>query len=182
MKQFFSRMKGYDKNPPRNPFSKIAWSWLGAFLGIFLVSISGQWVGIFGEDSLFLIGSFGATAVLIYGIPSADLAQPRNVIIGHLVSALIGVTLYQFVPIETSLLCAASVASSIAVMHYLRALHPPGGATALIAIIGSDKVHKLGYKFILSPVLTGCLIMLLIALIVNNLSKNPKRHYPKYWW
>lgn len=59
--------------------------------------------------------------------------------------------------------------------------HPPGGATALIAVIGGDSVHKLGLMYAFSPVLIGALIMLLIAVIVNNFSKNKDRHYPKYW-
>jgi len=67
-------------------------------------------------------------------------------------------------------------------MHFTRTMHPPGGATALIAVIGSQQIHDLGYVLLLSPVLTGSLIMLAIALAVNNLSVNPKRHYPRYWF
>jgi CBS domain-containing membrane protein len=66
-------------------------------------------------------------------------------------------------------------------MHFTRTLHPPGGATALIAVIGSSQIHQLGYMFVLSPIALGALVMLLIALFVNNLSNNPKRHYPRYW-
>lgn len=66
-------------------------------------------------------------------------------------------------------------------MHLTRTLHPPGGATALIAVIGGDSIHALGYRYVVSPVLLGSLLMLLVALLVNNMSANPKRHYPVYW-
>jgi|TARA_B110000211_G_scaffold14041_1_gene14660 CBS domain-containing membrane protein len=67
-------------------------------------------------------------------------------------------------------------------MHYTRTLHPPGGATALIAIIGTAEVHSNGYYFVISPVAIGTLILLAIALVVNNLSRDPLRHYPRYWF
>jgi CBS domain-containing membrane protein len=76
---------------------------------------------------------------------------------------------------------ALAVSLAIVVMHFTRTLHPPGGATALIAVIGGQKVHDLGYIYVLSPVLTSAMLMLLVALCVNNLSANPKRHYPVYW-
>ena len=80
------------------------------------------------------------------------------------------------------LACALAVSVSIAVMHLTRTLHPPGGATALIAVIGGDSIQQLGYYYVISPVLLGASIMLLVGLLVNNLSRNPKRHYPVYWW
>ena len=78
---------------------------------------------------------------------------------------------------------AAPIAVSLAivVMHFTRTLHPPGGATALIPIIAGDRINSLGYMYVLFPVLAGAIILLLVALLVNNMSKNPKRHYPVYW-
>jgi CBS-domain-containing membrane protein len=64
-------------------------------------------------------------------------------------------------------------------MHVTKTLHPPGGATALIAVIGSQKIHTLGYLYVLIPAGLGAVIMLLIALLVNNIPKN--RRYPEYW-
>ena len=110
----------------------------------------------------------------------ADFSQPRNLLGGHIVSAMIGVTVFMLIK-EPALASAAAVSLAIMAMHLTRTLHPPGGATALIAVIGGDKVHALGYTYVLFPVLVGSLIMLLIALLVNNLSTNPKRHYPTYW-
>ena len=166
--------------PPRKPVSKILWSLLGAFLGIYLVALLGNRAELIGTDSIFLIGSFGASAVLVYGAPMADFSQPRNLLGGHIVSAMIGVTVFMLIK-EPALASAAAVSLAIMAMHLTRTLHPPGGATALIAVIGGDKVHALGYTYVLFPVLVGSLIMLLIALLVNNLSTNPKRHYPTYW-
>jgi CBS-domain-containing membrane protein len=71
------------------------------------------------------------------------------------------------------------VATAIAVMHLTKTLHPPGGATALIAVIGSDKIHALGYFYMVVPVGIGALIMLTVALLVNNIPKN--RRYPHFW-
>jgi len=181
VKQYFSKMKGFEKSPPRKQFSKIIWSWIGAFFGILFVSIVPDIMHLGMFNSLFIVGSFGASAVLIYGAPQSDFAQPRNLIGGHIVSAIIGISIYKFIHLDVSILGALAVSLSIAMMHYTRTLHPPGGATALIAVIGSDTIHNLGYLYVLSPIALGALILLFIALIVNNFSNNPKRHYPRYW-
>jgi CBS-domain-containing membrane protein len=72
------------------------------------------------------------------------------------------------------------VATSIAVMHATKTLHPPGGATALIAVISGPQVTNLGYLYVLIPVAAGALVMLAVALLVNNLA--PRRRYPEFWW
>lgn len=168
--------------PPRKPVSKIMWSLLGSFLGIYLVALIGKTLQFDPLTNLFLIGSLGATAVLIYGAPLAEFSQPRNLIGGHVFSALVGVTVAKFLTADLMLASAIAVSLSIAVMHLTRTLHPPGGATALIAVIGGEGIHQLGYYYVISPVLFGALIMLMVGLLVNNLSRNPKRHYPVYWW
>jgi CBS-domain-containing membrane protein len=128
------------------------------------------------NDNLFLIGSFGASSVLIYGVINSPLAQPRNLIGGHLICAIIGVTVHQFIPNEIWLASALAVALSIVAMQITKTLHPPGGATALIANIGSEKIKALGYGYVLNPVLTGVIILFVVALIFNNISKS--RSYP----
>jgi CBS-domain-containing membrane protein len=75
---------------------------------------------------------------------------------------------------------AFAVATAIAVMHATRTLHPPGGATALIAVIGGDSIHDLGFLYVLLPVATGAVIMLIVALMVNNLAGS--RKYPEFWF
>jgi CBS-domain-containing membrane protein len=74
---------------------------------------------------------------------------------------------------------ALSVSTAIAAMHMTKTLHPPGGATALIAVIGSQKIHDLGYLYVVIPVGLGALIMLIVALLVNNIPA--KRKYPEFW-
>lgn len=153
----------------------IIWTFLGAFIGIGLIGfINSHYFTL--NDNLFLIGSFGATAVLIYGATNSPLAQPRNLVGGHLISAMIGVAIHKLIPGEVWLSSALAVALSIVVMQITKTLHPPGGATALIANIGSEKIQALGFMYVLSPVLTGVIILLVVALIFNNIPKN--RFYP----
>lgn len=182
VKIYTKRMKGYEGCPPRKSSSKILWSWLGSFLGIYIISILNERIHINANDTLFLTASFGASAVLIFAAPQADFSQPRNFLGGHVISALVGITLYKFVHIEIELLSALAVSLAIVVMHITRTLHPPGGATALVAIVGSAQMHELGYLFAFLPILLDSFILFVIALLINNLSNNTKRHYPRYWF
>lgn len=153
------------------------WSFLGAFFGIGIIAfLQSQY--LFEQENVFLIGSFGASSVLIYGAIQSPLAQPRNLIGGHVLSALAGVTVYQFVPDIIWLAAPLAVASSIVIMQYTKTLHPPGGATALIAVSSTGKIPELGYWYVLSPVLSGCIILLAVALVFNNLTQN--RTYPNH--
>ncbi|MBN8669555.1 MAG: HPP family protein [Chitinophagales bacterium] len=151
------------------------WTFIGAFIAIALIG-GIQTAGLTYMDNVFLIGSFGASAVLIFGATNSPLAQPRNLIGGHLISAIIGVTVHKLLPDQLWLASGLAVATSIVAMQMTKTLHPPGGATALIANIGSEKIKALGWMYILSPVMTGVLIMFAIAMIVNNIPRN--RHYP----
>lgn len=182
MKDYLKRMKAKGARPPRKPWSKIAWSWAGAFLGIFLIAGLGELWNLSHESTVFLIGSFGASAVLIYGAPLAEFSQPRNLVGGHVLSALVGVTVHLLLPDSLVLASALAVSLAIAAMHVTTTLHPPGGATALIAVIGGEHVQSLGYWYALCPVLIGAILMLVVALFINNMSINPKRHYPVFWW
>ncbi|WP_312343047.1 HPP family protein [Chryseobacterium binzhouense] len=153
------------------------WSFLGAFFGIGIIAfLQSQY--LFEQENIFLIGSFGASSVLIYGAIQSPLAQPRNLIGGHVLSALAGVTVYQLVPDIIWLSAPLAVASSIVIMQYTKTLHPPGGATALIAVSSTGKIPDLGYWYVLSPVLSGCIILLAVALVFNNLTQN--RTYPNH--
>lgn len=151
------------------------WTFIGAFLGIGIIGLI-QRTQFAAQDNIFLIGSFGASSVLVFGATNSPLAQPRNLIGGHLVSAIIGVTVFKFVAQDIWLASALAVSISIVAMQITKTMHPPGGATALLACIGSEKIKSLGYGYVLSPVLSGVLILLVVALVVNNLPKN--RNYP----
>lgn len=149
-------------------------TFIGSFVGIGLIGLLNSKY-LFANDNLFLIGSFGASSVLIYGIINSPLAQPRNLIGGHLVCAIIGVTMHKLIPNELWLASSIAVSLSIVAMQITKTLHPPGGATALIANIGSAKIKALGYVYVLSPVLSGVLILFIVALIFNNIRH---RKYP----
>lgn len=151
------------------------YSFVGSFIGIAILAFI-QSKTLADIDSIFLIGSFGASSVLIFGAVQSPLAQPRNLIGGHVISAIIGVTIYKTLPNILWLTAPLAVSMSIVMMQLTKTLHPPGGAAALIAIIGTDKVKELGYLYVLSPVLTGTLILLVVALVFNNLT--PNRKYP----
>jgi CBS-domain-containing membrane protein len=177
---YFSKMKGITSSPPLVNLSEIWWSWIGAFLGISAVSYLHFNLFLTTTDLEMLVGSFGASAVLIYGAIKSPLAQPRNLIGGHIVSAIIGVACYKFIgPSCIWIASSLAVATAIAAMHATKTLHPPGGATALIAVIGSDRVHNLGFLYAIMPVGAGALIMLIVALLVNNIPKS--RRYPDFW-
>lgn len=161
----------------------MAWSFLGAFLGVGLIGALNHFY-LPARDNLFVLGSFGASAVLIYGHTQSPLAQPRNVIGGHVLSAITGVTMCMLIsaPEWEWLAGALAVSCSIVVMQLTKTVHPPGGATALLAVAGSQKIRALGYLYVLSPVATGVFMLLLVAFIVNNIPGN--RNYPARgkWW
>lgn len=172
------KMKGGVRSPPGVGFTEILWSWLGSVLGI---GVIGYFSSRYFEprDLTLIIGSFGASAVLVYAAIKSPLAQPRNLIGGHVLSAIIGVTAYQMMGM-TWIASAAAVSLAIAAMLITRTLHPPGGATALIAVIGGDTIHKLGFIYAFMPAGLGAFILLVVALLVNNLPKD--RKYPEYWF
>jgi CBS domain-containing membrane protein len=158
-------------------FKEHFWSFLGSFIGIGILAYI-QSIHFKGNDAVYLIGSFGASSVLVYGIIQSPFSQPRNLVGGHVISALIGVTVHKLVPDIIWLAAPLAVSFSIISMQMTKTLHPPGGATALIAVIGSDKIKSLGYMYVLSPVLMGVLILLFIALIFNNMTSS--RTYPSH--
>jgi len=176
--EYLLKMKGSAKSPPGVGIGEIAWSFLGSMLGIGLCGyISSRYFE--PRDLTLIIGSFGASAVLVYGAIKSPLAQPRNLVGGHILSALIGVACFQL--FGNTIWIASSLAVSLAIVAMLatKTLHPPGGATALIAVIGGAKVHSLGFYYALVPAGAGAFLLLAVALLVNNLSRN--RKYPEYW-
>jgi CBS-domain-containing membrane protein len=178
--EYFRKMRGSTRgSPPRVSNTEIMWSWIGAFLGIATVAWTGQ-LFFSGTDLSLMIGSFGATAVLLYGAVRSPLAQPRNLMGGHILSAIVGVTCWKLLYQYPWLAQSMAVATAIALMHLTRTLHPPGGATALIAVIGSAKIHNLGFWYVLMPATVGPLILLVVALLVNNIPAS--RRYPEIWF
>lgn len=178
MKNYLSKMRGGTRTSSGVRLADMFWAAVGAFIGISAVALINYWV-LEDTDMVMIIGSFGASAVLIYGTINSPMSQPRNLVGGHIFSAIVGVTAYHFLKAHIWLAAPAAVAIAIALMLHTKTLHPPGGATALIAVIGSENIHNLGYLYVLIPVGVGTLIMLEIALLVNNIPEN--RRYPEYW-
>lgn len=156
-------------------FREHFWAFIGSFIGIGAIAYV-QTLHLPVSDVIYLIGSFGASSVLVYGVIESPLAQPRNLIGGHVVSATIGVTIQQFIPDLIYIAAPLAVSLSIVFMQITKTLHPPGGATALIAVTGSAELKSIGYWYVISPVLVGCLILLIVALVFNNMTS--KRQYP----
>lgn len=147
---------------------------LGGFFGIYLVFLLSE--AILGpEGGVWMVVSMGATAVLLFGVPHGLLSQPWPLFGGHLVSALIGVTCARWIP-DTALAAACAVGLAVGAMHLLRCVHPPGGATALAAVMGGPAVTALGYQYVLAPVLLNVAIVFVAAVAVNY--PFPWRRYP----
>lgn len=121
-----------------------------------------------------LMAPFGATCVLLFAAPSAPLAQPRNVIGGHFIAALVGIVIFQLLgsgPIQM----AIAVGLAIALMQFCRAVHPPAGANPLVILMAGIN----DYFFLVTPVLAGSLILVLVALFINNVGAG--KRWPDYW-
>jgi CBS domain-containing membrane protein len=143
---------------------------LGALLGIIVVYQLTHWSFPHGFDghagSALLLASMGATAVLVFAVPHGALSQPWAVMAGHLASAFIGVSCQKLFP-DQAWTGAVAVGLAVGAMHYLRCIHPPGGATALAAVIGGSEVHALGYHYLLTPVAINVGAILLAAVLFN---------------
>jgi CBS-domain-containing membrane protein len=179
LKAYFAKMQGGGQRPPGVGLAEIGWSWMASLVGVSLCSyLSSRYFE--PNDLILLLGSFGASAVLVYAAIGSPMAQPRNLVFGHMVSGLMGVLSYQLWGSTPWLAAGLGVSGAIAAMLVTRTVHPPGGATALLAVIGGPKVHALGYLYVLVPAGAGACLLLLVALVINNLARH--RRYPEYWW
>jgi len=171
---YFSHMLGVDGTTVSHTERIV--SAIGGFVAIFVVIFVGRQLLSFDHPGI-LVASMGASAVLLFAVPHGPLSQPWNVFGGHLVSAVVGVSCAKYI---TSDIVAASAAVGIAVgaMYYLKCIHPPGGATALSAVVGGGAVHDIGYQFVVMPVMLDVLLILAVAILFNMLFS--WRHYPAY--
>ncbi len=151
-------------------------STLGGFFGIFAIFMTSQWL-LDPAVSVLIVPSMGASAVLLFAAPHAPFSQPWNVLGGHAISAVIGVACWQGIP-DYAVAASASVGLAIGAMYFARCIHPPGGATALAAVIGSEKLHQLGYAYEYAPILLNTVTILLVAIVFNGLFK--WRRYPAH--
>lgn len=131
-------------------FTEKAISGTGGFLAIFIIFQMSHMV--LGDDAYLIVASMGAATVLLFAVPHGPLSQPWPLFGGNLISACIGVTAAQLIPdLFTS--AAVAVGGAITIMYFLKCIHPPGGATALSAVVGGEAVHSLGYTYVITPVL-----------------------------
>ena len=137
----------------------------GGVIAILLVLVMSEHVlGL--EGGAVLIGSIGASAVLLFAVPHGQLSQPWPVFGGQVLSAIVGVTCGRLIePRELAAACAVGIA--IGVMHTAKCVHPPGGATALAAVTSGPAVTELGYGFVIRPVLVNTVTILVVAVAYN---------------
>ncbi|KAJ1648221.1 hypothetical protein LPJ64_000482 [Coemansia asiatica] len=174
--------KGQIKPPP----PVLIWSLYSGFTSFIAMAVIGMihkyGAAIKDHNLPFAIAPTGASAVLLFAVPSSPLAQPRNVIIGHVIAAQMGVFMYKaFENVETSLEWlpgALAVGLAIFFMGLTNCYHPPAGATAYLSGYFSADVKRVGWWFPLFPVMPVVLIMVGVAMIVNNVC----RVYPMYWF
>ena len=123
---------------------------------------------------LFLIASFGSTMVLLYGYPESPFAQPKNIFFGHLVTAVVGIAVLNFIPFPIYITIPLAVGLGVGLMIFLDVTHPPAGGNPIIVIIGS-----VSYDYLLSPIILGSIIVLVFGILVNKFVL--KKKYPQKW-
>jgi len=153
---------------PQFSYRQVLLSWLGSFLGIATLA----YLSVHTSYPL-IAAPFGATAVLVFAVPDSPLAQPRNVIGGNCIGAIVCITLVYFFGTAPWVM-ALAVATAIKMMQLNKTLHPPGGAVALVGAMSGAS-----WDFLLTPVLAGSTIILLCTVAFNNLAAG--RTYPKHW-
>jgi CBS-domain-containing membrane protein len=154
--------------PPRPSFQTIALAWLGGCLAIALIAGLADFLA-----TSLVLGSFGASCVLVFGFPDVPFSQPRNVLIGHLLSSLVGLTFLTLCGPQWWAV-ALAVGTAIAVMMGTRTVHPPAGSNPVIVFLMKPDWH-----FLLYPTCAGALLLVAVALVYNNVTRTAK--YPKYW-
>ena len=154
--------------PPRPALSDVLLSGLGGFVAIALIALLADIT-----QAILILGSFGASCVIIFALPDSPLAQPRNVVVGHFLSSLIGL-LYLNVLGPRWWVLALAVGTAIIVMMATRTVHPPAGSNPVIVFLGMP-----GWGFLLFPTLIGAICLILVAMGYNNVIR--KKKYPLYW-
>jgi CBS-domain-containing membrane protein len=170
-----TKLKGDHAALPSAFSSKaILLAWFGAFIAIASVALlSNQF------SHLLILGSFGASCVVLFAYPDAPFSQPRNVILGHFLSSLTGLIFVSIFGVAWWVL-AAAVATAIATMMLTRTVHPPAGSNPVIIWLMAASHADLSWQFLLFPTLIGALVITLVSLIYNNLTR--EGNYPKYWF
>lgn len=167
---FIRKMKTRERTPLKRDFHTSCIGFLGGFCAIFVLLLLTNFT-----NELWIMAPFGASCVLVFGVWDSPLSQPRNIIGGHFVSTLVGL-LFRSLFEQTPFVIAIAVGVAIALMVLTRTTHPPAGADPLVILLSTKIV---GWSYLLTPVLLGSVVIVVLALVINNLSK--KRKYPKFW-
>lgn len=149
----------------------------GATIGILATFALSSHIGLGPPDVPAIIAPLGASAVMVFVVPSSPLAQPWRVIGGNILSTVVGIAMFHAVP-NLMLAAALAVGTAILVMSVLRCLHPPGGAAALTAVIGGPAVHEAGLSYALVPVGLNSVALMVLAMVFHRLSGHSYPHRP----
>ncbi|WP_261883364.1 HPP family protein [Vibrio pelagius] len=166
-----NRLSGGGALPPKAGAMQKLRGFIGGAAGILVLCLLGEYSGI-----PWLMAPFGATCVLLFAVPTSPLAQPRNIVFGHLISAAVGLSaLFMFG--DSYVVMAIAVGTAIMLMQHFRSVHPPAGANPIvIALAGTTNID---WTFLITPVLSGSLALVFIGALLNN--SNEEQSWPLYW-
>ncbi|MBL4677326.1 MAG: HPP family protein [Mucilaginibacter sp.] len=168
MKKYIGKFKAADTSPKRNSVEFSTYSGLGGLVAVSVIALLSEQTTV-----PMIMAPLGASCVLAFGVPDSPLAQPRNIVGGHFIASLIGLAVYHVLG-QAWYSMAIGVGLAIFLMQLTKTTHPPAGADPLIIILSGAS-----WKFLISPVLSGSLILVAVAVLFNNI--HSKRKYPKYW-
>lgn len=170
MNSYLKKFKGQKVElVSKSTLNEILFVFVGSFLAIAII-------GYFTKtyNNLLIMGSFGASCVLLFGFPKSPFSQPRNIILGHFISSLIGLLFLNFIG-DNYISMSLALATAISLMIATRTVHPPAGSNPIIIfLLGSS------WDYLIFPTLIGSLILVIVSLFYNNLHKS--RSYPEYWF
>ena len=152
-------------------------AWIGSVIGVTVALAVCMALPLPVPDIPLLVAPIGASAVLMFAVPASPMAQPWPVIGGNVISALVGIATFKLVP-DPALAAGLAVGFAILVMSLLRCLHPPGGASALTAVIGSDAIHHAGFAFAFLPVGINSVTLVLVGLLFHRMTRHSYPHRP----
>jgi CBS-domain-containing membrane protein len=168
--KYFQKFYGQERSRTKaTSISDIVFAYVGGFMAICLIGYLTK-----SFDTLLVMGSFGASCVLIFAFPKSPFSQPRNIVLGHFFSTLTGLLFLHFIgDIWWSM--ALALATAIAIMLITKTVHPPAGSNPLIVFL----LHA-NFEYLIFPSFVGSIILVIVALLYINL--HPKKEYPQYWY